>query len=330
MSGSSTTAGSSRRGLVAGVGAYAIWGLLPLYFPLLAPAAAIEIIGHRVVWSLGFCLALLVVTRTWPQYVAALRSRRTLGVLATAAALIAVNWTVYVYAVLADRVVEAALGYFINPLVTVLLAVVVLRERLRTLQWVALGFGAAAVVVIGASNNGVPWISLTLAFTFGTYGLIKNRIGRSIGAITGLAVETTVLFPAALAYLVWLQVRGAAAFGAHGLGHTALLVAAGVITATPLLLFSSAARRIPLSMIGLLQYLTPTMQFLLGVVYFHEHMPTARWVGFALVWVALVVSSVDGLRRATQGMLLERRGQLGGAPDANLITEAGVRHDING
>ena len=185
-------------GLATGIGAYVLWGVLPLYFPLLQPAGAVEIIAHRVVWSLLFCLVLLAATRTWGAFVTALRNRRTLGVLSVAAVLLAVNWLVFVFGILTDRVVDAALGYYINPLVTVTLAVVVLRERLRPVQWVALGFGAAAVVVITAGYGQLPWIALVLALTFGFYGLIKNRVGRTVGAVPGLAVETLVLAPVAL------------------------------------------------------------------------------------------------------------------------------------
>lgn len=285
-----------RSGLALGGGAYLLWGVLPLYFPLLAPAGAVEIIGHRVVWSLGFCLLLLAVTRGWAPYLAIFRNRRTLGLLSLAAALVAVNWTTYVYGVLSDQVVDTALGYFINPLVTVLLAVFVLRERLRIAQWVALGFGAIAVVVITLGYGRLPWIALTLAVSFGAYGLIKNRVGRTVTAVAGLAVETSVLFPVALGYLIWLSATGAGSFGAHGPWHVVALVSSGVVTAVPLLMFGAAARRLPLSVIGMLQYIAPTLQFLLGVLIFGEQMPVARWWGFALVWLALVILTVDGVR----------------------------------
>jgi chloramphenicol-sensitive protein RarD len=295
-------------GLGLGAGAYLLWGVLPLYFPLLAPAGAVEIIGHRVVWSLAVCLLLLAATRGWAPFRTALTTPRTLGLLALAAAFVAVNWTVYVYAVLSDQVVDASLGYFINPLVTVALAVFVLGERLRPAQWAALGAGATAVVVITVGYGRVPWISLALAFTFAIYGLIKNRVGRTVPAVAGLAVETTVLFPVALAYLMWLGATGAGTFGAHGAGHDVALASAGVVTAVPLLMFSAAARRLPLSVVGMLQYITPTMQFLLGVLFFHEHMPAARWWGFALVWLALVILAADGARTGRANALARRAG----------------------
>ncbi len=287
--------GVDRAGLAAGVGAYLWWGAMAIYLSLLAPAAPLEIIAHRIGWSLVFCLVLLAATRTLPALVTALRTPRTRRLLAVAAVLVAANWTIYVYGVLADRVIDAALGYFINPLVTVLLAVLVLKEKLRPAQWIALGLGAAAVAVITTGVGGLPWIALALAVTFGSYGLVKNRVGRDVAALPGLAAETAILTPFALGYLIWLTATGHNTFGAHGAGHALLLSAAGVVTAVPLLLFASAARRIPLSLVGMLQYLTPVLQFLFGLFYFHEHMSAGRWVGFTLVWIALVILTVDTL-----------------------------------
>jgi len=300
----------SGSGLALGAGAYLLWGVLPLYFPLLAPAGAVEIIAHRVVWSLGFCLLLLVLTRAWGAFVAALRAPRTLAVLALAAALVAVNWTTYVYGVLSDQVVDASLGYFINPLVTVLLAVFVLGERLRPAQWAALACGAVAVLVITVGYGRLPWIALTLAISFGLYGLIKNRAGRTVHAVAGLAVETLVLTPLALVYLLVLASSGVGTFGAHGGWHVVALVSSGVVTAVPLLMFSGAARRLPLSVVGMLQYVAPTMQFLFGVLVFGEHMPPARWFGFALVWVALVVLTADGVRTGRVEALARRAAEV--------------------
>lgn len=299
-------------GLATGIGAYVLWGVLPLYFPLLQPAGAVEIIAHRVVWSLLFCLVLLAATRTWGAFVTALRNRRTLGVLAVAAVLLAINWLVFVFGILTDRVVDAALGYYINPLVTVTLAVVVLRERLRTVQWVALGFGAAAVVVITAGYGQLPWIALVLALTFGFYGLIKNRVGRTVGAVPGLAVETLVLAPVALGYLVWMSAIGQGTFETEGAGHALILASSGVVTAIPLLLFNSAARRLPLSMLGLLQYIAPTLQLLIGVLVLGEQMPAARWWGFALVWTALAILTVDGVRTSRAQRLSRRASEVSG------------------
>ncbi|MEP7763552.1 EamA family transporter RarD [Sanguibacter sp. 25GB23B1] len=311
---------SHRAGLALGIATYGMWGVLPLYFPLLEPASALEIIAHRIVWSLVFCALLLSATRQLGAYTQILRSRRLVGTLAVAAVLVAVNWIIYVYGVTTGQVVDAALGYFINPLVTVLLAVVVLKERLRPTQWVALSFGAVAVVVITAGLGRVPWISLGLAASFGIYGLIKNRVGREVAALPGLAVETTVLFLPALAYIVWLTVQGTSSFGAEGGGHALLLVSSGIVTALPLLSFGAAARVLPLRVIGMLQYIAPLMQFLIGVLVFREAMPTVRWVGFSLVWLALAILTVDALRSVHASRLAER----GGRPAADRETPAGA------
>ncbi len=292
-------------GLAAGLGAYLLWGALPLYFPLLRPAGAVEIIAHRIVWSLVFCAVVLTVTRGWRDVVALLRRGATLAVLATAAVLLAVNWLVYVYATLTGQVVDAALGYFINPVVTVGLAVVVLHERLRPAQWTALGLGLASVVVLTVGAGRLPWIALALAVSFGTYGLLKNRVGATVGALPGLAVETLTLTPVALAYLVALAVRGTGTFGV-GVGHSLTLASAGVVTAVPLLLFNSAARRLPLSAVGMLQYVTPVLQLSIGVLVLHEDMPPARWWGFALVWAAVVTLTADAVR-AGRAVRLARR-----------------------
>ncbi len=285
-----------RGGLAAGIAAYALWGAMPLYFPLLAPAGPVEIIAHRVVWSLLFCVVLLLATRTWPAFVAIVRDRGLMAPLTLAAALLAVNWLVFVHGVNTGHVVDAALGYFVNPLVTVTLAVVVLGERLRPAQWAAVGCGAAAVVVLTVAYGRLPWIALVLAGSFGTYGLIKSRLGPRVAALPGLAAETAALTPVAVVYLVWLHATGVGTLAPdwHGLA----LVGTGVLTAVPLLLFNSAARRLPLSTVGLLQYLAPVLQLAIGVLVAGEHMPPARWWGFALVWVALVVLTADGLRHA--------------------------------
>lgn len=285
-----------RTGLTLGIGAYLFWGFLPLYFPLMRPAGAIEIVAHRVVWALAFCAAVLAITGRWRALGAVVRSRRAMALLAIAAALVAVNWLTYVFAVLAEHVIEASLGYFINPLVTVLLAVFFLHERLRGPQWVALGAGALAVVVITWGYGRLPWISLVLAVTFGLYGLVKNRVGRRVAALAGLTIETATLAPLALGYLLWLAHNGSGTFTSHGSGHALLLAGGGVVTALPLIMFAGAARRLPLSVIGLLQYLGPTLQFLVGLFVFHEDMPAVRWWGFGLVWVALILLSVDGVR----------------------------------
>jgi chloramphenicol-sensitive protein RarD len=283
----------SRRGYIFGFVAYGCWGFFPLYWKLLEPATAAEILAHRIVWSAVFIAGLLVTTRDW-RFVRTLAHRtRTVAGISLAAVLIAVNWGLYIYGVNSDHVVETSLGYFINPLVTVLLGVAVLRERLRPAQWAALGAGAVAVAVLTVDYSRPPWIALTLAGTFALYGLVKKRL--ALPAAQGLFVESVTLAGPALVYLWWLDRDGRLTFGHVSPAHTALLVVAGVVTAIPLLLFAAAANRIPLSALGLLQYLTPTLQLGCGVLIFHEPMPPTRLAGFALVWVALAVFTWDGI-----------------------------------
>ncbi len=276
-----------------GATTYLIWGLFPLYFHALIPASATEILVHRIVWASLTCALLLTVTRSWRDLRSALRDRTLLWRLTVAAVLVAVNWLVYIIAVLTGNVVQAALGYYINPLLTVLLGVVVLHERLRRAQWLAIALAVCAVVVLTVGYGRPPWLSLLLAVTFALYGLMKNRVGGRVSALGSLTIETTVLFLPALAVLVVLQARGHATFGTHGAGHSVLLVGGGLLTTVTLLLFAGAASRIPLSLLGLLQYLTPTGQLIMGVLVLGEAMTPARWVGFALVWAALTILSAD-------------------------------------
>lgn len=292
----SRTQQTHRQGLLYGLGAYLLWGLVPLYWPLLGRADAVEILAHRIAWSLPVAagLALILLPRRWLR---PLLTRRILCLLALAAALVALNWGVYIWAVNSGHVVEAALGYYINPVLTVLLGVIILGERLAVAQWVAIGFAVAAVLVLSVDYGQPPWIALILAGSFAAYGLLKNRVNSS--AVATLSVESAMLTPFALAYLLFLQVTGGLTFGHLGWSHSLLLASAGLVTAVPLLLFSAAAVRIPLSTVGLLQYITPTAQFLLGVLYFGEAMSPARWAGFALIWVALVILSANGLARAS-------------------------------
>ena len=288
-----------RVGTVAGVAAYSLWGVFPLVFHLLRSVGAGEILMHRIIWSFVVVVCLLVVRRE-RHWLAEVTSRPgALPRLTVAAVLIATNWLVYIWAVNNDHVIEAALGYYVNPLISVALGVVVLGERLRRLQVVALCFGAAAVVVLTVAYGRVPWIALVLACSFGGYGFLKKAV--PVGAVTSVAVETLVLLPAALGGLVVLTATGEAAFLHGSAGRDVLLVGLGVVTAVPLLLFGTAARRIPLSLLGLLQYLTPTLQLLCGVAVFHEPLPPERLAGFVLVWVALAVLAADavGSRRRT-------------------------------
>jgi chloramphenicol-sensitive protein RarD len=288
---------ADRRGVLYGVACYLLWGLFPLYWPLLEPAGAIEILAHRIVWSLLVVVTVLAITRSWAWIRPLLADRATLARMTLAAVLIAVNWATYIWGVNNEHVVETSLGYFINPVVTVLIGVLVLHERLRPVQWVAIGLGTVAVVVLAVDYGRPPWIALILAFSFGTYGLLKKQVGVTVGAVQSLTVETAVLFVPALTYLAVLDAHGDGQLGHSGLGHGLLLASAGIATAVPLLFFASAARRIPLSTLGLLQYLAPVLQFLTGVLLYDEPMPPSRLVGFVLVWAALAVLTFDGIRQ---------------------------------
>ncbi|MER7828883.1 EamA family transporter RarD [Streptomyces sp. NPDC095602] len=288
--------GDQKTGLLYGIGAYGIWGLFPLYWPLLEPAGAVEILAHRMAWSLVAVALALVVVRRWAWIPALLRQPRKLGLIALAASVITLNWGVYIWAVNAGHVVESSLGYFINPLVTIAMGVVLLKERLRPAQWAAVGIAFAAVVVLAVGYGRPPWISLVLAFSFATYGLVKKKV--NLGGLESLGAETAMLFLPAVGYLVWLGFTGKAAFGTAGVGHMALLASTGLVTAVPLVCFGAAAIRVPLSTLGLLQYLAPVFQFLVGVLYFREAMPPERWAGFALVWLALTLLTWDALRTA--------------------------------
>ncbi|MES4888137.1 EamA family transporter RarD [Streptomyces sp. NPDC096012] len=291
-----TSKGEHRIGLLNGFAAYGMWGLVPLFWPLLKPAGAAEILAHRMVWSLVFVAVSLLFVRRWAWAGQLLRQPRRLALVAVAAAVITVNWGVYIWAVNSGHVVEASLGYFINPLVTIAMGVLLLKERLRPVQWAAVATGLVAVVVLTVGYGHPPWISLCLAFSFATYGLVKKKV--ALGGVESLAAETAIQFLPALAYLLWLMAHGDSSFVNDGTGHAALLASTGFVTALPLVCFGAAAIRVPLSTLGLLQYLAPVFQFLLGVLYFGEAMPPERWAGFALVWVALVLLTGDALRNA--------------------------------
>jgi chloramphenicol-sensitive protein RarD len=293
----------SRDGFLAAAAAYGLWGLLPAYFVALDPSGPVEILAFRIVLSLIFCLVILAIMRRLPRTTALLRDRNILKLSALAAVLILVNWSVYVYASLNQFIVEAALGYFINPLVTVALGVIVLKEKLRPLQWGALSLAAAAVVVLAVGYGSVPIISLTLAFSFGFYGFVKNRMGPAVKSLDSLTLETLWLTPIALGLLVWVWLTSGLSLGTLGPWHTALLLMAGAVTSIPLLFFGAAARRLPLSVIGLMQYLAPIMQFTFGVAIMGEPMPLERWIGFSLVWVALVILSIDALSHRRNRLL---------------------------
>jgi len=289
-------AGAFLTGLVAAVSAYGLWGVLPVYFLALSPAGPFEIVAWRIVFSVLLCVLLLTVMRSWRRTTAVARQPRLLLTLGAAAAFIFVNWAVYVLAALGGQVVEASLGYFINPIVTVLLGVLVLKERLRPLQWAAIGISLVAVLVLAIGHGAFPWIAVALAFSFGLYGLLKKRLGPNVDALTGFTLETAWLFAPAVVILGAIAASGALAFGSAGAVNVLLLIAAGPVTAVPLLLFASAARRLPLTVLGFVQYLAPLLQFVIGVAVLHEPMPLERWIGFSLVWVALAVLSFDAVR----------------------------------
>ncbi|MEU5696941.1 EamA family transporter RarD [Actinosynnema sp. NPDC020468] len=278
------------RGIAYGVGAYVLWGLVPAYWPLLAPASSPEILAHRIAWSLVVMVVITAALRRWT----ALRTLSLRGwlMITAASVLIAVNWGLYIYSVNSGHVVESSLGYFINPLVSVLLGVAVLRERLRLPQYAALAIALIAVVVLAIDYGRVPWIALTLAISFGTYGLIKKTV--PLDATASLTAESIVLAPIAIGYLLWLGPSGT--FLGHGVGHALILASAGVVTAVPLMLFGAGARLVPLATMGMLQYLAPILQFSWGVFVKHEPMPPSRWFGFALIWVALAVFTADAVR----------------------------------
>lgn len=279
-----------------GFTAYGLWGLLPIYFILLVPANSVEIVANRVVWSVLFCALVITVTRGWGKILTAAKNPRIVGTLAVAAVLIAINWLTYVFAVTDAQAIEASLGYFINPLVSVLLGVIVLKEKLRPLQWLAVGVGFAAVVVLTISYGKLPWIALVLAFSFGLYGFVKKRVGGKVDAITSLSVETAVLTPVAVIAMVVMASSGVATLTTHGAGHFWLLAAAGIVTAVPLLLFGASARRLPMTTIGLMQYVAPVLQFIIATTVLHEHMGLPQWIGFSIVWLALVILTFDMLR----------------------------------
>ena len=288
-------------GLLFGLGAYGIWGVFPAFFPLLKPAGPGEILAHRVVWTLAFMAVLLLVMRRLGD----LRGidRRTWLLLACASVLISTNWLIYIYAVNSHQVVDAALGYYINPLVSVLLGVVIFRERLNRVQLIALLIAVAAVVLLALGTGGHPLIALGLAFSFGLYGAVKKVV--RVDPRVSVTVETAIAAPFAVVYLVGLQLSGASQFTNHGPGHVALMLVCGPVTAVPLLFFAAAAQRLPLVTIGLLQYLTPSMQLTWGLLVGNEPMSANRWTGFALIWLALAIFTLDGLRRARVGRSIQ-------------------------
>ena len=277
-------------GLLFWVSAYSLWGLFPIYWPLLEPASAVEIVSHRAVWTLVFCFIILWLTKTLKSTLALLKRPKIVAGLFLCSILISINWIVYIYAATSGHVVEASLGYYINPIVVIATGVLILKEKMRPLQWVSVGVATLGVAVLTVDYGRLPWIALGLAFSWGGYGLVKKQLG--LGALEGLSIETLISSGAYLAYLIWLGNQGEGQFGVSW-KITLLFIGGGAVTAIPLLLFNGATNRLPLTLIGLLQYITPTIQFSIGVWYFNEDMPAARWIGFIIIWIALVALAFD-------------------------------------
>lgn len=309
-------------GIATALAAFLLWGFAPVYFKAIDHLTALEILAHRVVWTLVILIVLVAALGRLHEVVLSLVSRRRLGILLITTVLVSSNWLIFIWAIQQDRLLEASLGYFINPLVTVLLGVVVLRERLRPLQWTALGIGAVAVAVLTWDYGRPPWIALTLAVSFGFYGLVKNRMGVRTGPITGLTTETLVLAPFALAAIAWFGSTGESTFLLDAPRQGLLLASTGIATVIPLLFFASAAQRIPLSTIGLLQYLAPVLQLLVGITFLGESLTGMRLVGFVIVWAALVVLTFDSVRNAQQRRA-DRRALQGAATPAPAPAASG-------
>jgi chloramphenicol-sensitive protein RarD len=283
---------AARAGVLSAAFAYVLWGLFPLYFKQLSEIAPLDVLVHRIVWSLAFLLVVLAARRQWAWLREVLRQPKVLGAFAISALLLSANWLTYIWAVTHDHVIDASLGYFITPLVNVLLGYTVLHERLRTIQWTAVALAAAGVLWLAWQGGQLPWIALVLACTFGGYGLMRKTA--ALGALEGLALETMLLAPAAFALLAWSAWRGTSSFPSSNDLVNGLLVGIGPVTAIPLLLFAAGARRIRLATLGLLQYLAPSIQFMLGVWLFHEAFSPGRLLGFSLIWLALLIYSVEG------------------------------------
>ncbi|CAB4639995.1 unannotated protein [freshwater metagenome] len=277
-------------GLLFGVSAYTLWGLFPIYWPLLKPANPLEIVSHRAVWTLVFCFIILSLTKTLSSTLAILKRPKIVAGLFLSSILISINWIIYIYAANTGHVVEASLGYYINPIVVIATGVIVLKEKMRPLQWAAVGIATLGVVVLTIDYGRLPWIALGLAFSWGSYGLVKKKLG--LGALEGLSIETLLSSGAYLGYLLWLGNSGDGQF-LNSWKITLLLIGGGAVTAIPLLLFNGSTNRLPLTLIGLLQYITPTIQFCIGVWYYNEDMPGARWAGFLIIWVALITLAFD-------------------------------------
>ncbi len=280
-------------GLLFGVGSYVLWGLFPLYWPLLQPASPLEIVSHRAVWTLVFCLIVLALSKQLHSMIAIVKKPKIMAGLFLTTILVSINWLTYIWATNNGHIVEAALGYYINPLIIIAFGVLLLREKMRPLQWLAVGIAAIGVAILTFDYGRLPWVAISLALSWGTYGLVKKKL--DLGALDGLAIETLISLIPYVGYLIYLGSQGTGQFG-QSPGLTILLISAGAVTAIPLLLFNGSTTRLPYSTIGLLQYITPTIQFSIGVWVRHEDMPAARWIGFVVIWLALIALAVDLVR----------------------------------
>lgn len=282
-----------RLGLLFGVSAYSLWGLFPLYWPLLEPANPLEIVSHRAVWTVAFCVIILALTKSLKSTLATFKRKHVAVKLFATSFLISINWLVYIWATNNGHVVEASLGYYINPIIMIAMGVILLHEKMRKMQWISIAIASTGVLVLTIDYGRLPWIAIALALSWGSYGFIKKTLG--LGALEGLAIETMISSVPYLGYLIFLGSQGKGQFG-QGILITILMISAGAVTAIPLLLFNGATTRLPFTIIGLLQYITPTLQFGLGVWVLHEDMPAARWAGFMIIWVALVILATDLFR----------------------------------
>jgi len=279
------------KGILYGIGAYVLWGFFPIYWKFLHDVPALQVIGHRIGWSFILLALYILLTGQWDAFRSAAFNWRTIGIYSIAGVLLTFNWLIYVWGVNEGFIVETSLGYFINPLLSVSLGVLFLRERLRTMQWVPVGLAAIGVGYLTFVYGRLPWIALSLAFTFGFYGFVKKL--SPLGSLHGLTLETGIVFPVALIYLAIVGINGSGAFLHDGTFVDVLLIGAGLVTTVPLLMFASAAKQIPLTVVGLLQYIAPTLQFLIGVFVYKEPFDLAHFIGFAIVWVALIIFAVE-------------------------------------
>jgi len=280
-----------KKGVLYGIGAYVLWGFFPIYWKVLHQVSAFQVIGHRIGWSFIVLIFFIVITRQWQEFRSVASNAKTIGIYAIAGVLLSINWLIYVWGVNADFIVETSLGYFINPLLSVLLGVLFLRERLRSAQWIPVVLAAIGVIYLTVVYGRLPWIALSLAFSFGFYGLVKKLA--PLGSLYGLTLETAIVFPIALVYLIFVEINGAGAFLHNSMRIDLFLAGSGIVTTIPLLMFASAAKQIPLTMVGILQYIAPTLQFLIGVFIYKEPFDQAHLIGFGIVWIALIVFWVE-------------------------------------